>query len=100
MIHIVKKSIPKPKQKKIRISARPLLALPNIKNRCSQPFTEQSRAIAKSARLEDWGERLRCTCGAIVGAENSNMGDYLVPTPHSVHKDERPPARKRDAYRK
>ena len=97
---IFRKPKRKPKLKGIRILAGPLFPVARIKNECSSPLTAQSRARADVARLqgvlEDMGRMLLCMCGASVGARETPMGDYLVPTRHPVYRESRPPARKRD----
>ena len=90
----------KKQHKGIRVSARPLFIAPKIKDECFRGLTEQSNALAEEARLEGtldiWDGKLRCECGASVGARTTSMGAYLVPTRHTVYKEPRQPARKRD----
>lgn len=90
----------RPKHKGTLVSVRPLFTVPRIKDECFRGLTEQSGALAEAARLEgtleDLDGKLRCECGALVGARKTNMGDYLVPVRHSTYKEPRQPARKRD----
>ena len=90
----------KPKHKGVKVAARPLFTAPKIKDECYRRLTEESNAQAEAARLEgtleDLDGKLRCECGASVGARKTSMGDYLVPTRHSVYKEKRQPPRKRD----
>jgi hypothetical protein len=46
--------------------------------------------------LDELDGKLRCECGGFVSARTTCMGSYLVPSRHSVYKEPRQPARKRD----
>jgi hypothetical protein len=82
-----------PKRKGLVIRSGPLFAPMRIKDECFRSLTEQSKALAEKARIEDTLEdldgKLRCECGATVGARTISMGDWLVPSRHSTFKEPR-----------
>lgn len=75
-----------------------------IKNECQFPvlpdeYQKSAEKAFSEGTLDLLDGKLRCKCGASVGARKSTMGDFFAPTRHSVYKEPRQPARKRGPHK-
>ncbi len=91
---------PKRKPKGLLILGGPPFTGIKIKNECQysilpDEYQERAAKAYSDGTLDMLDGKLRCKCGASVGARRSNMGDFFAPTRHSVYKAPRQPARKR-----
>ena len=85
--------------KKLMLRMGPIFTGIKIKNECQySSLPDEFQAIAAKAAEEGTLDlldgKLRCKCGASVGAKKSNAGEWYGPTRHTVYKEPRPPARK------
>jgi hypothetical protein len=99
-----KKAVPKRlgvKRKGIKLSNVGISSFgrPKIKreDECYGPLNDASQKAAEVADSEGalfmLDGKLRCSCGKMVGAKKSSMGDYYepVPRPHALYKEPRKP---------
>lgn len=92
---------PKRKPKGGLVLSGRLFTESKFKNECQfSILPDEYQRIAEKAysegTLDELDGKLRCKCGASVGARKSNQGDFFAPTRHSVYKEPRQPARKRE----
>jgi hypothetical protein len=87
------------------IRTGPIFTAPRMKDECqssrlAEEFQQRAADAYLSSTLFMLEGKLRCNCGAMVGAEKSPTGDWFRPTRHTVYKEPRPPAHKRDPFPK
>jgi hypothetical protein len=77
----------------------PQLACARIKNECQcsilpDEYQERAAKANKDEILDLLYGKLRCKCGASVGARKSPMGDFFAPTRHPIYKEPHGPRKR------